>query len=99
MRRMSNDKIINEAFDLLLKGYTAKEIKKEMFLSDEQWTALCSNVRFMTLLHTHRNVSNEVLIRDIENDLFNLLALPKRDHLVNKRISALQNRYATFLLC
>mgnify|MGYP001199866248 FL=1 len=98
MRRQTKDQLINEAFDLLLKGLTPKEIKHEMFLTEDEWRYMCSSARFMALLHSSQSIPQKLKIKEIEENLFGLLSLPNRDYLTNKRIDALTHRYATILL-
>lgn len=99
MRNATKDKLINEAFDWLLKGYTPQEIKKEMFLTETEWRSLCDSARFTTLLQSAKTIPNSIKIKEIEDNLFGLLSLPKKDYLINKRIEMLTHRYSTFLLC
>lgn len=98
MRKKITDKIINEAFEYLLKGYTPQEIKNEMFLSEAQWKSISETARLATLLHSAKDVPNAIKIKEIEDNLFGLLYRSNRSDFVNERIEALQSRYSSFLL-
>jgi len=92
-----SDYQINMCYELVLKGYVAQEIKREMWLTDQEYKAIHETARFHKLMHSTATTPNLVTIKEIEDNLFTLLYSPK-DKDVNRRINALQIRYANFLI-
>jgi len=88
---------ITEIYILLLKGHTVTEIRTQYGISVADWELISSKSDFNDIIKSDDGISNKVKIKEIEDNLFALLSLPKKDHAVNRRIDALTTRYSSFL--
>ena len=87
-----------EIYSLLVQGYLVSEIRSKYRLTDVEYQKITARAEFVELILAPNQVSDLLKIKEIEENLFNLLSVKEPSRDVKKRISSLQVRYSQFLV-
>ena len=87
-----------EIYSQLVQGFSASEIKLKYNLTDSDWVRITNKLEFADLLSSPQSKSELIKIKEIENDLFDLLEVKNPSKGVQRRINSLQVRYSQFLI-
>ena len=106
---MSQPSVIEQAFQLIIEGYTKSEIRAKLGLDRSQWAAVLESPKLRKLFDVPVS-SAYGLINEIEIELFNALeaynslrgkkgvSVVKERLLLSQRIENLSFRYKNFIM-
>jgi len=106
---MSQPSVIEQAFQLIIEGYTKSEIRAKLGLDRSQWAAVLESPKLRKLFDVPVS-SAYGLINEIEIELFNSIeaynllkgkkgvTVAKERLILNQRIENLSFRYKNFIM-
>lgn len=87
-----------EIYSLLVQGYLVSEIRHKYKLTDIEYQKITARAEFVEIILAPNKISDLLKIKEIEENLFNLLAVKEPSINVKKRINSLQVRYSQFIV-